>query len=246
MHSKHNSTILHTIDMPQCSLCHGTGMQILEGGARRCKCRVQSAISRLNEGSNIPPLFETCSIESYRPEPNNMSQIRAQKYAQTLVSDYPAVDRGLMLMGPVGVGKTHLAVGIIKSLTEKGIPGMFHEFGLLLKKIQSTYNNSSEATESSIVDPLLSTEVLVLDELGAAKPTEWVRDIMMLIINTRYNEKRLTIVTTNYLDEPTNPREETLEDRIGVRLRSRLYGMCKTLHITGQDFRMKADKGIQV
>jgi len=89
-------------------------------------------------------------------------------------------------------------------------------------------------------------EVLVLDELGASKPTEWVWDTVAHILNTRYNDKRTTIITTNYPDAPpggvaTAPqramRDETLGDRIGERMRSRLAEMCVTLQMNGADFR---------
>ena len=89
--------------------------------------------------------------------------------------------------------------------------------------------------------PVYRAEVLVLDELGASKPTDWVRDTMMQIINTRYNDKKLTVFTTNYLDTRRSPSDETLEDRIGVRLRSRLFEMCKTVQIEGDDYRKKFD-----
>jgi DNA replication protein DnaC len=84
--------------------------------------------------------------------------------------------------------------------------------------------------------------VLVLDELGAVKPTDWVRDTMMQIINTRYNDRKLTIFTTNYTDVRLQPSEETLEDRVGARLRSRLYEMCKTVLVEGEDYRRRFDK----
>src|SRR5436305_4637688 len=87
----------------------------------------------------------------------------------------------------------------------------------------------------------LLIEVLVLDELGAGKPTDWVRDTMMQIIGNRYNDKKLTVFTTNYLDARRAPTDETLEDRVGVRLRSRLYEMCKTVHIEGDDYRKQLD-----
>jgi DNA replication protein DnaC len=82
----------------------------------------------------------------------------------------------------------------------------------------------------------------VLDEIGASKPTDWVRDTMAHVINTRYNDKKLTIFTTNYLDERKSEKEETLEDRIGVRLRSRLFEMCKTIKIEGHDYRKTFDQ----
>jgi DNA replication protein DnaC len=90
---------------------------------------------------------------------------------------------------------------------------------------------------------VFNAEVLVLDELGASKSTDWVRDTMMQIINTRYSDKKLTNYTTNYLDTRCNERDELLEERIGVRLRSRLYEMRKTINIEGADYRRKIDLG---
>src|SRR5919198_4093801 len=144
-------------------------------------------------------------------------------------------------MGPVGTGKTHLSAAILRGLIEKGIPCLFYEFGALLKEIQNSYNPVSQTSELKVLAPVYETEVLVLDELGASKPTDWVRDTMMQVIGTRYNERRLTIFTTNYPDARRQPAEETLEDRVGVRLRSRLYEMCRTVQIEGEDYRRKLD-----
>ena len=110
---------------------------------------------------------------------------------------------------------------------------------MLLKEIQNSYNPISQTSELKVLEPVLSVDVLVLDELGASKPTDWVRDTMMQIINTRYNEKRITIFTTNFRDVAENEKTETLEDRIGTRVRSRLYEMCKTVQIEGEDYRKK-------
>jgi DNA replication protein DnaC len=118
---------------------------------------------------------------------------------------------------------------------------LFYEFGALLKEIQESYNPLSQTSELKILAPIFEAEVLVLDELGASKTTNWVRDTMMQVIGTRYNERKLTIFTTNYFDERSVERDETLEDRIGTRLRSRLYEMCKTVVIGGEDYRRKYD-----
>jgi DNA replication protein DnaC len=140
------------------------------------------------------------------------------------------------------VGKTHLAAAIIHGLVEKGVPCLFYEFGALLKKIQESYNALAQTSEMKVLKPVFEAEVLVLDELGASKPTDRVRDTMMQIINARYNERKLTIFTTNYMDERRGQTDETLEDRIGVRLRSRLYEMCRTVSIDGEDYRRRFDK----
>lgn len=92
-----------------------------------------------------------------------------------------------------------------------------------------------------VLASVYETEVLVLDELGASKPTDWVCDTMTQVIGRRYNDKKLTIFTTNYADARRQPSEATLEDRIGARLRSRLYEMCRTVMIEGEDYRCRSD-----
>jgi DNA replication protein DnaC len=224
-----------------CPDCYGSGMEIVPGkGARRCHCRKQDPHSKRVTKVKIPKRYADCDFPIYKAQ--NESQQAAFNYALKLTMGYPAVDRGLLFTGTVGVGKTHLAVSILKGLTEKGFSCLFYEFGSLLKEIQDSYNSNTNSSELSVLAPVFQADVLVLDELGGSKPTDWVRDTMMHIINTRYNDKKLTIFTTNYPDERANDREETLEDRIGVRLRSRLFEMCKTVVIEGKDFRRNFDK----
>jgi DNA replication protein DnaC len=218
-------------------------MEVVPGkGARRCRCRTQDARAKLMEAARIPRRYEECSLGNYQPTNNNGSQLQAFNYTYRLVRDYPSVDRGLLFMGTCGVGKTHLSVAILRELIEKkGVSCLFYEFGSLLKEIQNSYNPVSQTSELRVLTPVIEAEVLVLDELGASKPTDWVRDTMMHVINTRYNNRKLTIFTTNYLDRRSIERDEILEDRIGVRLRSRLFEMCKTVQIEGEDYRRRFD-----
>ena len=224
-----------------CQVCFGSGMEIVPGkGARVCECQKQNAHSNHLQKAKLPIRYVGCHFHNYKPQ--NPSQERAFKYASRLTMEYPAVDQGILLTGSVGVGKTHLAVSILKGLTERGFTCLFYEFGWLLKEIQDSYNPNTKTSELGVLGPVLEAEILVLDELGAAKPTDWVRDTMAHVINTRYNDRKLTIFTTNYPDDRKNDREETLEDRIGVRLRSRLFEMCKTITLSGEDYRRKYDK----
>jgi len=163
---------------------------------------------------------------------------------ERFLEKYPQIDVGLLFLGNCGVGKTHLAVALLRQMiAEKGDPGLFYDFRDLLREIQASWNSISQTSELDILRPVLESKVLVLDELGANKPTEWVRDTIAHIINCRYNDKKITIFTSNYLDTPEKQGEESLTDRIGVRLRSRLYEMCREIEIHGMDFRKEFKKG---
>jgi DNA replication protein DnaC len=219
-----------------CEECFGTGTKLDPvKGAIPCPCRRPDRFKKLLAAARIPPRYAKCSFNTFKSAPGT-SQDNALLLAQNLVNDFP-VDRGLLFMGPAGVGKTHLAVAIIRGLIEKGFPGIFCEFGSLLKEIQDSYNPISKSSELKVLAPVYQTDVLVLDELGATIPTDWVRDTMYQIINKRYNDQKLTIFTTNYSDARGSDKEQVLEDRIGTRLRSRLYEMCKKVVMDGGDYR---------
>ena len=225
--------------------------------AEPCDCRFEQRIVRLFERARIPRRYQHCSFESYEPRFTGAdpSLCFAHMTARSFVDGYPATteERGLLLTGSIGVGKTHLAVGILQSLvTEKGVRGLFCDYRELLKEIQNSYNPQVLTNELDILRPVFDAEVLILDELGAARPTEWVWDTVALILNTRYNYKRTTIITTNYSDQPPGGgpltasqramREETLGDRIGERMRSRLAEMCVVVEMHGADFRRGAKR----
>jgi len=224
-----------------------------DGGtaAEPCECRLETRVAALMERARIPRRYQHCSFDSYETRfPGADGSLgAAHLMARRFVDGYPVTTegRGLLLTGSIGVGKTHLAVGILQALiAEKGVRGMFCDYRELLKEIQHSYNPQVATTELDILRPVFEAEVLVLDELGASKPTEWVWDTVAHILNTRYNDKRTTIITTNYADAAPGgaatgaraaAREETLGDRIGERMRSRLTEMCVTVRMSGADFR---------
>ncbi len=217
-----------------CEECFGTGTKLDPvKGAIPCPCRRRDRSRKLIAAARIPRRYEKCSFANFISEAGT-SQDHALGAARFWHDQYPAVDRGLLFMGPSGVGKTHLAVSIVRGLIEKGFAGLFCEFGSLLKQIQDSYNPISRTSELKVLAPVYEADVLVLDELGATVPTEWVRDTMYQIINKRYNDNKLTIFTTNYLDKGNE-----LEERITYRLRSRLYEMCTGVVMDGEDYRRR-------
>jgi DNA replication protein DnaC len=221
-----------------CPRCAGSGWELIEGtgSVRRCTCLDSARVERLLAEARIPKRYEHCDLESYMP--NDPSQKKAKADVVRFLEKYPLIDVGLLFLGNCGVGKTHLSVSLLKQIiVEKHDFGLFYDFRDLLREIQASWNSVAQASELEVLRPVLSADVLVLDELGANKPTEWVRDTIAHIINCRYNDKKLTILTSNYPDTAERPGEETLTDRIGARLRSRLYEMCKVIEIKGKDFR---------
>lgn len=247
----------------ECPLCSGTGWKTIEipGKAKRvtrCDCRILTRAERLLNNAKIPARYEHCTLADFSADFSgaHRSLAVARLAAGRFVEEYPLHERGLLLIGPIGTGKTHLAVGIVQELIRsKGVPCLFCDYRDLLKSIIDSYNPTVDTTELEILRPVLDTEVVVLDELGAVKATQWVWETVSYILNHRYNEKRTTIITTNFADSPSGnlqgpsrnfsqaelakaaSRDETLGDRITDRMRSRLHEMCRIVTLDGIDFR---------
>jgi DNA replication protein DnaC len=247
-----------------CPLCGGTGWKTVAGSnaggsandrrVTRCDCRLRARAKDLLSLAKIPKRYEHCELSNFDFDGPHIKLASARMIACRFVEEYPLAGTGLMFVGSSGLGKTHLAVGITKALVlNKGISCLFADYRELLKQIQNSYNPSVQMTELGILRPVFDAEVLVLDDLGAVKPTEWVWDAVSFILNARYNGKRTTIITTNFADEAeqetsANPNSETerakraaakptLGDRITERMRSRLHEMCRLVRMDGQDYR---------
>jgi len=246
-----------------CPVCDGTGWKTVPSApgapkdrrVTRCDCQLRARAQSLLSAARIPRRYEHCELPSFTTDfpgahPSlALAHLTAARFAQEFD---PRDGTGLLIIGKIGTGKTHLAVGIIKELIlNRGISCVFYDYRELLKEIQNSYNTSVQTSELDVLRPVFETDVLVLDELGAVKPTEWVWDTVSLILNTRYNDNRTTIITTNFDDQPAagasaslSPsraaaRAETLGDRIGERMRSRLHEMCRIITLDGIDFRQK-------
>ncbi|HEY0139488.1 MAG TPA: ATP-binding protein [Thermoanaerobaculia bacterium] len=226
-----------------CPRCNNTGWISLGVDSNRVEpCGCQGDLRRQHRmvSATIPKRYSHCTLETFREKATPLKV--AKRRVQDFISMWPGTDegRGLLLMGGCGVGKTHLAVAALIEIIHSGKPGklLFNNFQELIQEIQASFDSDSAVSKSEILRPLLEADLLVLDELGSQKPTTFVQDILYYVINTRYNEERATIFTTNYFDTPANTKEETLTDRIGTRLRSRLYEMATLVDFTGaSDYR---------
>jgi DNA replication protein DnaC len=245
--------------MANCNVCDGVGLvRVMDASgkwvSRPCECQSMEREERRLIGARIPERYRHCSLESFEIYHGaDPSLGNALLTARRFVEEFPVdtAGKGLLFIGEAGLGKTHLAVGVLKRLIrERGVHGLFCDYRELLKNIQNSYNPQVSTTELELLKPVFAAEVLLLDDLGAQKPSEWIWDTVALVLNSRYNSNQTTIITTNWEDLPAGAgfrpdpegakpgkNEETLGDRIGDRMRSRLAEMCVRVRMIGKDFR---------
>ena len=222
-----------------CAICEDTGWKTItiDGVSRvaRCECWHQRFLQSLMKNARIPRRYAHCELSNF--EIHTDTQRAAHQKSVRLVDQFPVVEKGLLFYGDAGVGKTHLAVALMReAIIRKGARAVFYEVRELLKLVRDTYRDSTEMSELDVLKPVFEADLLVLDDLGAEKKSDWVDETLGLVINTRYSERRLTVLTTNLRDvENTEPN--SFAYHLGLRTRSRLKEMCDWLPIDNFDAR---------
>jgi len=240
-----------------CEVCGGTGFEIVERDGREyaqpCRCRGVVPAGDASEAAilsrcRIPRRYHHCTLANFDAiSPRHRS---ALEKTMSFCAGYPHLGSeeglGLLFSGTNGVGKTHLAVAALRELVAaKGARGEFWDFHELMREIKRSFDPETKTTEMQVLDPVVEIDILLLDDLGAWKITDWMNDTLFYILNSRYLAQRPTLITTNFQDVSAREaadadrlvRREFLVDRIGQRLRSRLAEMCLPVVLDGADFR---------
>lgn len=253
-----------------CSLCDDTGWKpAADGRVTKCDCRLSQRGATIEDAARIPRRYSKCSFENFSTDLDDLSPTELQSlhnarlFAGRFADEYPTEKMGLLFIGSTGTGKTHLAVSVIRYLMqEKGISCLYVDYRELLREMRQSYNPQVQATELDVLRPVLDTEVVLIDDLGASTASAWERDTVAYILNKRYSDERTTIITTYLLDRPSpiaepvveNPspnfgrsrdrkdadsalRDRTLGERIGDQMRARLHEMCRKVEIQAKDYR---------
>jgi len=197
-------------------------------------------LERMIKQSNLGERFRTRTFETYKiSNENNKPYTICKRYAEKF-KELQIKGIGLLVTGNYGAGKTHLAAAIAHELIKQGYQPIFGTLITLLGKIKASYGDScSKETEEKIINRYINCDLLIIDDLGKEKPTEWVLEKLYYVVNCRYENNKPIIITSNYNDTKLMDRL-TVGDNLETSeaIVSRMYEMCQGVNMQGcKDYR---------
>jgi DNA replication protein DnaC len=244
-----------------CPLCGGFGWKTIErggiSGARRCECAKDARSERLLKAAGIPERYAKATFDNFDTKDTDavgQELYAARQKVLQYAHEFPLGQKlGLLIIGDTGRGKTHLAVAALRRIIDKGFQGAFLDYQTLLECILASFDPASGSSDKEAYRTALEAEVLLLDDLGARRTSDWVEDTVTAVVTHRYNHRKALIATTNIPDPDAGDRRmqklpdgttdyrRTLVDFIGERARSRIFEMCEVVRIPGlvRDYRIR-------
>ena len=236
-----------------CPLCNGSGYRIVTsdgcnvlnlpeeergkfgvGYADRCRCSRERERISAEDQTGIPERFAQAAFDNFYPHNPAAGQVSTQvrKWARDICPE-----SGLLLTGPPGAGKTHLAVAALRTAMARGFYGLFCDYQTMLNGIVAGWKGEAGEGSKDLYERVTGTDVLLIDDLGASRAMDWAEDVITDILTLRYNAKRPVIITTNLGTEPglirgsfgESRRSRCLAEVIGPRSASRLIECCKRI-----------------
>lgn len=238
-----------------CASCFGQNRRLVDGKSKTCRTPAPSRIVNFINSACLPARYSAARLDSFSNFSGNGREV-VTRLSHWYREFDPSKPRGLLLGGPVGVGKTYLLCAIAKNFAGKGISVRFIDFFQLLLELKAGY--AQDKSDARLLNEMIEVDILFIDELGKGRNSDWELSILDQLVMGRYNRNRIIVASTNYDLKPntrvnysTNlderkpgsfelDRFESLEQRIGPRIYSRLFETSEFIELSGEDFRKRA------
>lgn len=242
----------------ECPACFGRARTVEGNVSKPCHVPPPNVVVNLVNAAQIPARYAEATLEGFQNFAGN-GRAFLQELGRWKSRFTPVKGMGLVIEGPVGVGKTYILAALAKEFAERGMSVRFTDFFQLLGELKSGFSQGK--ADSTQLKPLIDVDVLFIDELGKGRNTDFELTVLDQLISGRYNQSKSIIATTNYklknrgnahaynvdLDRMAGggsgdfatDRFEGLEPRIGPRIFSRLREMTAFMELTGDDFRRR-------